>query len=400
VLALLKPCLFMSRHRHLDTWVAEARDEFDEEDSFNYHPGSSYPDANVFAPDTEVLAKYYGDDSWYKGWVVDTTAEGQVLIIFEGYEDDGPQETNPADIKLSSDEQEHDQDDAPNLDMDAFNACVAEVKSVLGAEVRDGDIKNALARCSFDPAKTITFLLDWIEKGRKETLAPIVKSPSTPRAPKWEPIPAKQPRKSPAAKAKGSPSPSSPANAKGKSPASGIKKTPIKTAQAPVAPADAVSDGLNLLALGGDRAPTENEGKGRDAGEKSDDEADEYRFDSVDGSGDGGDDGEETISLIVVGHVDAGKSTLNGHLMVLLGRVDQRVMHKNKREAQQMVRAPQLSPITRTRCSRSQDMHGAVAARRQACTRLHVSAHSRSPIPPCTRLSCARSSNTRACRGS
>ena len=33
-------------------------------------------------------------------------------------------------------------------------------------------------------------------------------------------------------------------------------------------------------------------------------------------------DGRSTISLVVVGHVDAGKSTINGHLLCLLGSVD------------------------------------------------------------------------------
>ena len=343
----LQLCL-MSRHRHLDTWVNEARDEFDEEDSFNQRSGRPYSDLNSFPPDTEVLAKYYGDDSWYRGWVVDTTTEGQVLITFEGYENDDPQETNPSDIKLASDEQDQDQDDVPNLDLDTFNSCVAEVKLVLGAEVREGDIKNALARCRFDTAKTITFLLDWIEKGKKESLAPIAESSKVPSKPTWEPLPTKAPRKSPAAKGKNSPSPSSPANTKGKlsSSASGGKPTPIKTVQPPSAPVDAVKDGLEMLALEGDRSQVGKDGKDGDAGGESEEEAEEYRFDSVEGASEGGEEGEETISLIVVGHVDAGKSTLNGHLMVLLGRVDQRVMHKNKREAQQMVRFPRDTPVT------------------------------------------------------
>ncbi|RDD46171.1 HBS1-like protein [Trichoplax sp. H2] len=38
--------------------------------------------------------------------------------------------------------------------------------------------------------------------------------------------------------------------------------------------------------------------------------------------------GKEVINLIVVGHVDAGKSTLMGHLLLLLGQVDKKTMHK------------------------------------------------------------------------
>uniref|UniRef100_A0A915E1Z6 Tr-type G domain-containing protein n=1 Tax=Ditylenchus dipsaci TaxID=166011 RepID=A0A915E1Z6_9BILA len=42
---------------------------------------------------------------------------------------------------------------------------------------------------------------------------------------------------------------------------------------------------------------------------------------------------KQSINLVVVGHVDAGKSTLMGHLLYLLGSVDDKVMHKHKQEA-------------------------------------------------------------------
>ena len=40
------------------------------------------------------------------------------------------------------------------------------------------------------------------------------------------------------------------------------------------------------------------------------------------------------LNLVVVGHVDAGKSTLMGHLLYLKGHVDEREMHKYRRESQ------------------------------------------------------------------
>jgi len=41
----------------------------------------------------------------------------------------------------------------------------------------------------------------------------------------------------------------------------------------------------------------------------------------------------DVVNLVVVGHVDAGKSTLMGHLFCLLGDVDVRTMHRYKQEA-------------------------------------------------------------------
>lgn len=39
---------------------------------------------------------------------------------------------------------------------------------------------------------------------------------------------------------------------------------------------------------------------------------------------------KERLNMVVIGHVDAGKSTLMGHLLHLLGTVDDRAMHKHK----------------------------------------------------------------------
>lgn len=43
-----------------------------------------------------------------------------------------------------------------------------------------------------------------------------------------------------------------------------------------------------------------------------------------------------SLNLVVVGHVDAGKSTTMGHLLVLLGNVNDRVMKKYERDAEAM----------------------------------------------------------------
>ena len=44
-------------------------------------------------------------------------------------------------------------------------------------------------------------------------------------------------------------------------------------------------------------------------------------------------EGRDLLNLVVVGHVDAGKSTLMGHVLVKLKVVDDRTMHKNRNEA-------------------------------------------------------------------
>lgn len=47
--------------------------------------------------------------------------------------------------------------------------------------------------------------------------------------------------------------------------------------------------------------------------------------------------GKEHVNIIFIGHVDAGKSTLGGSILVVTGMVDQRTLDKYKKEAKDMV---------------------------------------------------------------
>ena len=46
-------------------------------------------------------------------------------------------------------------------------------------------------------------------------------------------------------------------------------------------------------------------------------------------------EGKPLINILIAGHVDAGKSTLMGHLLVKLGIVEQRTLHRHQREAKE-----------------------------------------------------------------
>ncbi|CAF4939268.1 unnamed protein product [Rotaria sp. Silwood1] len=47
---------------------------------------------------------------------------------------------------------------------------------------------------------------------------------------------------------------------------------------------------------------------------------------------------KEPINILFCGHVDAGKSTIGGHLLCLTGRIDERTLEKAKNEAQDRAR--------------------------------------------------------------
>lgn len=44
-------------------------------------------------------------------------------------------------------------------------------------------------------------------------------------------------------------------------------------------------------------------------------------------------DGKQLLNLVVIGHVDAGKSTLMGHILYRLGNISKKAMHKNEMES-------------------------------------------------------------------
>ncbi|KAJ8944129.1 hypothetical protein NQ318_013313 [Aromia moschata] len=47
-------------------------------------------------------------------------------------------------------------------------------------------------------------------------------------------------------------------------------------------------------------------------------------------------EGKEHLYMVVIGHVDAGKSTLMGHLLYDIGQVSQRIMHKYEQESRKL----------------------------------------------------------------
>ncbi|XP_002731628.1 HBS1-like protein [Saccoglossus kowalevskii] len=49
--------------------------------------------------------------------------------------------------------------------------------------------------------------------------------------------------------------------------------------------------------------------------------------------------GKDLLNLVVIGHVDAGKSTLMGHLLYLLGNVNKKTMHKYEQESKKAGKA-------------------------------------------------------------
>ena len=53
---------------------------------------------------------------------------------------------------------------------------------------------------------------------------------------------------------------------------------------------------------------------------------------------------KSNINIVVVGHVDSGKSTTTGHLIYKLGGIDKRTIEKYEKEANDMGKVPLNTP--------------------------------------------------------
>jgi len=285
--------------------VAEAEEEFDDD----YY--LEHDDARLFEVGTRVMARFYDENEWYPGFIVGKTS-GRYMVEFEGYEEDGAQETAVEDveaIELSKANTEDKEGSSLGIDMDTYLSRLARIKDILGGQVGESDMNTALDLSQFDVEKAVSLLLDWIAHGKPggELISPdkARKAPSTPSVTKSD---SKKPQTPLAEKPSVTPK-------KGKS---GGKMTPSSQTKKSqnISPVVNEMDGLGL--------------GGHELGENDEGAVDEDAFDLVPEEES---DGRETISLVVVGHVDAGKSTLNGHLLCLLGSVDQRTMHKYEKES-------------------------------------------------------------------
>jgi elongation factor 1-alpha len=54
------------------------------------------------------------------------------------------------------------------------------------------------------------------------------------------------------------------------------------------------------------------------------------------------------INIVVIGHVDSGKSTTTGHLIYKCGGIDKRTIEKFEKEAQEVCIFLQTTPIKKT----------------------------------------------------
>ncbi|XP_030567807.1 HBS1-like protein [Drosophila novamexicana] len=289
----------MSRHR-----IVRGMDYNDEYDGYDDVYGHSVDDDCVSPTDQQ--------------WLYDRARGQQSMSAFikknknieEEAEDDDEDDDDEAYQKARRDSENFQMPELDDIAQAKLSSCVDEVRSVVGDAVSERRIVETSMRFDYDIQKILDDILnEETNKKEKEKRPQKLKLNVTTPATKSNTTPKPTPTK--------------------------ITLSAVKDARrgfdiaSPKAPSSPNVSGRNTPVEGGDEA-----GRGSTAIFKvSKDQAQRnaqqlYEQERA--------TQKSHIHMIVIGHVDAGKSTLMGHLLYDTGNVSQRVMHKHEQESKKL----------------------------------------------------------------
>ncbi|EDW68885.1 protein HBS1 [Drosophila virilis] len=289
----------MSRHR-----IVRGMDYNDEYDGYDDVYGHSVDDDCVSPTDQQ--------------WLYDRARGQQSMSAFikknknieEEAEDDDEDDDDEAYQKARRDSENFQMPELDDIAQAKLSSCVDEVRSVVGDAVSERRIVETSMRFDYDIQKILDDILnEETNKKEKEKRPQKLKLNATTPATKSSTTPKPTPTK--------------------------ITLSAVKDARrgfdiaSPKAPSSPNVSGRNTPVEGGDEA-----GRGsttifkvsKDQAQRNAQQLYEQERATQ----------KSHIHMIVIGHVDAGKSTLMGHLLYDTGNVSQRVMHKHEQESKKL----------------------------------------------------------------
>ncbi|KAH8323999.1 hypothetical protein KR074_005683 [Drosophila pseudoananassae] len=284
----------MSRHR-----IVRTMDYNDEYDGYDDVYGHSVEDEHCISP-TDA-----------QQWLYDRARGQQSISAFLSKnknieEEDPDEEDEDASFeKARRDSESFQMPQLNEIEQAKLSSCVDEVRSVVGDAVSERRIVETSMKFDYDMQKILDEILN--EETKKK---PTKKTPSTPVLPVS------------AAKSTSKAAPTPPPKISLKEPRRGFEIA------SPKLPSSPVVSGRNTPVDGDDlnRTPATIFKVSKDQAQRNARQLYEKERS----------DQKSHIHMIVIGHVDAGKSTLMGHLLFDTGNVSQRVMHKHEQESKKL----------------------------------------------------------------
>ncbi|EDV38751.1 uncharacterized protein Dana_GF24953 [Drosophila ananassae] len=284
----------MSRHR-----IVRTMDYNDEYDGYDDVYGHSVEDEHCISP-TDA-----------QQWLYDRARGQQSISAFlsknKNIEEEDPDEEDE-DASFEKARRDSESFQMPQLDeieQAKLSSCVDEVRSVVGDAVSERRIVETSMKFDYDMQKILDEILN--EETKKK---PTKKTPSTPVLPVS------------AAKSSSKSAPTPPPKINLKEPRRGFEIASPKVPSSPVVSGrNTPVDGDDISRTPASLFKVSKEQAQRNARQLYEKERSDQK---------------SHIHMIVIGHVDAGKSTLMGHLLFDTGNVSQRVMHKHEQESKKL----------------------------------------------------------------
>ncbi|XP_017060133.1 HBS1-like protein [Drosophila ficusphila] len=286
----------MSRHR-----IVRTMDYNDEYDGYDDIYGHSVEDDHCISP-TDA-----------QQWLYDRARGQQSISAFisknkdiQEEEDNEEEDEEKAFEKARRDSESFQMPQLDEIEQAKLSSCVDEVRSVVGDAVSERRIVETSMKFGYDMQKILDEILN--EESKQSAKPARIKVPAVPVVPK--------------SSSKTAPTP--PPKISLKEPRRGFEIASPKVPSSPV-----VSGRNTPVDIGGEDNSRSSTSLFKVSKEQAVRNARQlYEKERA--------DQKSHIHMIVIGHVDAGKSTLMGHLLYDTGNVSQRVMHKHEQESKKL----------------------------------------------------------------